>query len=453
MPIWPIHLKPLSGELLSSWMTRLSIANHLDTNTYFRRIHPSSNTPPTDIDRRYDSELIQALAEGTGISVEDALSTALFSEEGYVYTWRSSGASEWVFPTSNIDGHFSKGLAYCPECYATDQYPFYRKSWRFTFNPICPAHRLLMNQRCHDCGAPIDYYHLSLSDARAISHCTACDADLTKAPRIVLSDEITPRVISIQERLRYGINRDAFEIPGFGLAHALPYMRVLHTCMHSLMDPYRVQWVNKKYPKELPQRIAITEINPFLESRLLEHRSMEDIASLLCIADVLMRNWPARFMNYAHEFGLRRTHLLSRDTPYWVLATAKDPYLLGSYTTADSELAGARNSLGKQLGYRPSDAELKIYMADGTVRKLTKISKTKQRFVTLSAKHFALTPTETDQKVKLGKADDVRKLMSLTSDELAKYATLRKAKRAPEKHLEAKQFSLFGDISTDRKKD
>ncbi len=166
---------------------------------------------------------MRALAEGTGIPTERVWETSLLSDEGYIFLYRQYGTTEWVLPTVNVDGHVSKGLAYCPLCLQSDVDPYYRKSWRYAFNPVCPTHRVFLRQGCPECGNPHYYFGVSghKIGGSPIQTCMHCSADIGKVPINTHGAALIDRALQIQEQLHRGIATDSFDVPGYGYVRAL----------------------------------------------------------------------------------------------------------------------------------------------------------------------------------------------------------------------------------------
>jgi hypothetical protein len=85
MQLWPIHPQPYLDELLSSWLTRIAIRSGFNLKTLCQQLLESDHASPREIDRVYNDNLIQNLAEGTGQSQETVLKSTLADDEGYVF--------------------------------------------------------------------------------------------------------------------------------------------------------------------------------------------------------------------------------------------------------------------------------------------------------------------------------------------------------------------------------
>jgi hypothetical protein len=69
--LWPVHSRPLPGELLSSWMIRLAQGNGFKVHGFYAQYFGKHRQIWTrDIDRCTPSWLIVGLSEKTGVPVE-----------------------------------------------------------------------------------------------------------------------------------------------------------------------------------------------------------------------------------------------------------------------------------------------------------------------------------------------------------------------------------------------
>src|SRR5262249_26619441 len=78
----PRHVKPQSDELLSSWLTRVSLAHGLQPRTFGSILWPAKASWTGDIDRRATPEMLSILAQKTATSPRQALATTLRAYEG-----------------------------------------------------------------------------------------------------------------------------------------------------------------------------------------------------------------------------------------------------------------------------------------------------------------------------------------------------------------------------------
>ena len=160
--LWPIHLRPLADELLSSWIVRLGYAHNLKLRTFARLLWP---TQPEvwyrDVDRYAPAQLLTELSAHTGIQVAKLEATTLRAYQGRIYQHaRESGILQWILPLLLSEWqHKGFGLQFCPKCLSEDSVPYFRKRWRVAFYTWCGQHNVMVHDRCPNCGAPICVFH------------------------------------------------------------------------------------------------------------------------------------------------------------------------------------------------------------------------------------------------------------------------------------------------------
>lgn len=429
MRLWPIHPKPHADELLSSWVTRIAMANRIGTSDFCKLSLPGERVTLKEIDRTHHPEMMQALATGTGVPIERVQETSLLSDEGYVFLYRQYGTTEWVLPTVNVDGHVSKGLAYCPQCLKTDADPYYRKSWRYAFNPVCPVHQVFLRQGCPECGKPHYYFGVTehSSGSSPIKTCMNCGTDISDIEGGSDHPELIEATLQIQERINQGIAKDSFDVAGYGPVPALPYLRVLHALMRTLGTPTMASWVIRHYRESLPQGIDAGLLERTYYGLLLEQRSMEEISTMLCLAMALMTEWPRRLMHFVGKNEIPVHHLFSyRSIPFWVTETTSEHCFVEGSAFSKAEIENARQLLRAKLGRRETLGELKSFMTDGVAKHLVKVSREKRQDVELSPKHFKLEAPGQNVRRRLGRQQEqARKLINTSVEDLVKISILR----------------------------
>lgn len=421
--------------MLSSWITRLARANHLTTTDFAKAVLPDERTTLKEIDRTFCPEIMQALADGTGVPIERVWETSLLADEGYVFSYRAYGTAEWISPTAAISGAEGKGMAYCPQCLGSDVDPYYRKTWRFIFNPVCPSHRTFLQHGCPQCGKPYNFFYASASHpfmANPIVTCRWCGADICHSPS-QQDSTLIDHVLRVQEQLNAGIAQDSFRVPNYGHVHAHPYLKVLHACMSSLTIPARARWVAQNLSEDLPKEIDVIVLDSNDYAHVIEQRTPEEVGVLLCLAWTVMRDWPDRFMRYSgkHEIS-QYSFFPGRNIPYWVTQTAHEFCLTKGGGFSEAEIEAARQLLRKKLGRPETGKELQLFIAHGKARNLIKTRREEQKQAGLSPENFELGPSGPKEPSSQKKSERWRRLIELESaEQLAKIAVLRQPRRKP----------------------
>ncbi|WP_368735494.1 TniQ family protein, partial [Ralstonia sp. ASV6] len=188
----PVHPHPRPDELLSSWMLRLAHGNGLKVHSfcqsYFGRDKQVWNR---NIDVLAPSWLLAGLSELSGIPQSTIEATSLHKFESLVFEQINLyGATRWLLPAGVY--HRTRkchGMQYCPACLSTDAVPYFRARWCLAFYTECDVHRVLMQDACHVCDAPIAFFrgdigHKSQLEAHPPTRCHRCGTDITRAPAL-----------------------------------------------------------------------------------------------------------------------------------------------------------------------------------------------------------------------------------------------------------------------------
>lgn len=174
---WAFQLKPLNGELLTSYLARVAHGHgaapgafcrfHLGDSWYFTR----------DLDRGVASRTHELLASLSGLSLAEIRKLTLSSWLRSL-TPASRGRKEEpaITPWVNVVGidqskRRYRALAYCPKCLEQGAA---LKSWRLTFHVWCRSHKCCLLDSCSRCGAAF-VPHLS---RRKVANCYRCGAPL-----------------------------------------------------------------------------------------------------------------------------------------------------------------------------------------------------------------------------------------------------------------------------------
>src|SRR5690349_18363038 len=93
----PGHVKPQADELLSSWLTRLSLAHGLQPRAFCTILWPTKPIWTGDLDRRATPDMLSILAQNTATSRQRAFATTLSAYEGALWEGLDSSRSRhWL---------------------------------------------------------------------------------------------------------------------------------------------------------------------------------------------------------------------------------------------------------------------------------------------------------------------------------------------------------------------
>jgi len=196
--LWPAHPKPLSDELLSSWIVRIAEANGIKLETMTHLLFGLYLLPwNRDIDRLAPKWLLKEICAHTGTGYWDAYRATLAGYRTRLYPQRKeSGQLRWILPVRiNSTKRDGFGMQYCPACLAADKEPYFRRKWRVAFHTFCPEHRIMLHDCCPACGAAVTFYRRdfgrAIDEAGTICLCYQCQFDLRTAPQesVVIYDD------------------------------------------------------------------------------------------------------------------------------------------------------------------------------------------------------------------------------------------------------------------------
>ena len=350
--LWPIHLKPLPHELLSSWLVRLAHGHGLKLQTFCAVVFGNNrNIWNRDIDKLAPEWLLQHLATATGTSIGNVMATTLKSYEGILYeTHQPNGNTKWINPLGIYHRvHKGYGLQYCPISLAQDKEPYFRKYWRLAFYTECEKHHILLHDRCPKCGNPINFHRVemgirSLIKPRSLINCYKCDFDLRFSPvsRISCAD--------LQTTIHYRTLLDFHDMGwGFTTHSTIHYshqkfdvLRHLCVMMHT---KNRARGLLLSVVNQLG--FELNEIPPF--AIIYEKLKVEKRHQLFHCAIWLIQEWPARFIKTCQVNKLSSAYLLKdfNNPPYWFYSVIDEYLNQGQYSPTSTEIDSAKAYLYK----------------------------------------------------------------------------------------------------------
>lgn len=167
--------EPFRGESPTSWLFRIaemhqtSVVELLSSLNIRSKLHGRRR----DLDLSFHERFVRRIAAGTNVSLTDVDTMARHFEAFRRETW----ATRWLRKTAVG----TPGIAYCPECFASDVVPYWRAVWRFRYWVVCPEHncRLLAAcPRCHsECSLEDGVGKVSSELLHRWRVCQGCGAD------------------------------------------------------------------------------------------------------------------------------------------------------------------------------------------------------------------------------------------------------------------------------------
>ncbi len=325
--------KPLSDELLSSWLTRMSIEHRRKLSTFLSLFvkREGNRISSIDIDFLYNEKLFNKLALKSNLTVKEILDLSLRSEEGYLFA-----CNDCLYPPKQIrklkDKRTHNGLMFCPKCLAEDNIPYFRKQWRYLFYNACPKHKILLTDRCWCCYNEIKFS--KINHMNKLSYCSYCENDLS-----------TTTIIHLQSNYKYGLKA----IKWFEKGLHKGYFIINHKKVASLFVfesfTQLTFLLDRKENLVLDKFPMITEYKNLCKK--LEHYNSKKINSikkdfiLTSMVYFLFQNFPNNFIQFAQDNKLTHrdfTHGF-KETSYW-------------YKKILNEIIPIQNRTGREISER-----------------------------------------------------------------------------------------------------
>ena len=170
--LWPLRLRPLPGELFSSWLVRVARCYEMPVRAFCREVWPGREVWRGDIDRQIDDDALHFLGGKTGIQYPELFLMTLRAHEQYACALSAEGsARDLYFHAGTID----TAIRFCPACLAESP-AYFRLEWRLAFVTVCPRHRLPLFERCENCKAPCLFANADVH--REFGSCHRCHRHL-----------------------------------------------------------------------------------------------------------------------------------------------------------------------------------------------------------------------------------------------------------------------------------
>jgi len=351
--LWPVHIKPLEDELLSSWLVRLARAHGLRLHTFCDLAWRHKPIWNRDIDKSADEEILRVLSEKTATPIERVRQTTLAAYEGWLYEKHNPyGNTKWIMPVGVYHRMRKRpGLQYCPMCLREDEDPYFRRRWRLAFVTLCEKHGRLLLDRCPRCKSPVNF-HRNQIDKKSITLCFRCGKDLREAPQP--SDIRVRAQVGQQVFLLKTLSDGWVMIPGSGPVYSHFYFDVLHQLMRLLAGGERsvplrlVTSVSVRWKADEPR---FTQNDNEIETLGPRGRCI-----LLSRGMWLLVDWPPRLVGVGRKHGIWSSALL-RDMdrpPFWYWRVIHEQLYEPSYSPSDLEVEAAV-SYTRKLGKVPRE--------------------------------------------------------------------------------------------------
>lgn len=367
----PVHIKPKDDELLSSWLVRLAAAHGVMPYRFWSKVWPKALFwRKSKTDQQDDMEFLSFLSEKTGTPLERVLSTTLTEFCGLLYQKSlTNGYKSWIMPQGDLrlakNKHFS--LHFCPLCLQEDETPYFRRSWRLSFFLICPAHKVLLLDRCSHCNEAVNFY-MNISREPVCSFdsfikCYNCQISLRDTNLAALNFQAGVGELTFQTFLVDVLMLGWADILPTGTVHSYPFFNGLNTLICGLARALRRDM-------KLQQKICRSyDIQPELQLTLGKRNCFESFDVLtrlgfLTIARQLLNDWPNEFIAFSKANHLRSKIWLRSNpsVPYWFSTVVNENLNHPKYSPSKEEVGSAINYI-RGTGREPNWHTLSEYFS------------------------------------------------------------------------------------------
>lgn len=317
-PPLPLRPRPLPDESLTSWLRRLAVPNCTDVPSFFETFWPKRALLARDLDKWGPDFLLADLAQLTALPLEVLRETTLRPYEGVLFeSIPAAGRCRWVLPlgiANRVRTRF--GQQWCPRCLEEDAAPYYRRRWRLAIASSCPAHGVILKDRCHACGRP------AMLHKGKPHRCIGCDADRREAPTVTGDG---PALV-LEFRLGQILDPAAARWTAIEALHPLAYYGLVHHVLSMLVRSPRSQALRHEIARRWGGDPRAPE-HPHSE-RVPEALGVEDRHRMMGLTARLLEGWPWRFVAACGEAQLWRTWIFGNrrydEAPYAIVRPVID---------------------------------------------------------------------------------------------------------------------------------
>lgn len=313
--LWPIHLKPLPDELLSSWLIRLAHAHGYKVETLCRLLLGQGAAMwNRDIDRVSQLELLQAVMTATATSELQFKQTTLLAYDGVLSEQSQTvGTGRWLVSLFIFHRTRRKpGLMYCRLCLASDVDPYFRKKWRLACVTVCSLHKVDLEDTCPVCRSMLMPHRVDVGfqsympTDKLLIRCHKCGHDLRKGPARSSNDELT----AITEKIERCLDDGYICLEPNSSLHSLAFMNGLRLLLRAARRIVN-QDAEQGRSKEL-KKIPNAEF---------EHLGLSERRRLMFALGEMISVGPLGLANYLRAKSVRFSDVVSleNDTPFWLL--------------------------------------------------------------------------------------------------------------------------------------
>ena len=318
--ILPIHPRPQSDELLSSWIVRLALANRYTLHTFYKHlVGYQGEIWNRDIDKMISPELALLLSTKTGISVEKIHFLSLHRYTGYLFnSIRIHGQSRWILPLGMYHRyHMRAGMQYCPLCLKEDATPYFRQHWRLALFTMCEKHHCLLYDHCPFCNACLMFHRNGVGSKRSVTeasidNCFFCHRKLSSASATFLI-EIPKEYEKAYLQVIYNFQKYKWHCGKHTPAISTLFYDGLFILISTLLGRYRKRSL-KNILESFDIQINITEREEYA------YVEVSNRCKILCVLSWLIQDWPTRFISFCKDAHLSKSLFTDYldELPFWL---------------------------------------------------------------------------------------------------------------------------------------
>jgi transposase-like protein len=371
--LWPVHLKPQEDELLSSWLTRLALAHGLRLKSLGWRVWPGRSVTQRDVDFWKDQAILETLAEKTHTPAARLFGATLASYEGWLAEELGYHAP-WILARQlRVRPQQRFGLQYCPWCLVSDEEPYFRRHWRLAFVVLCPAHRVLLLDRCQKCGAAVSYERqspkcLTYNEPWILTQCHQCNTDLREWAVDCYFNAVDAAELEFQTSLEVTLRRGWIQLPNNGAVYSHLFFSGLYHIISRLTDGQ----IGSRLQTALRQNYGINLPIDFSAGQkvLIERLDAVQRRGLLQAVNRLLQDWPDTFVEFCRANNLA-SHLLirsKRPVPFWYWRVVREQLTKTARPISKEEVLSILNYLRKGGG-KLSLQELNRFLSGHSIQR------------------------------------------------------------------------------------
>ncbi|MBM9890244.1 MULTISPECIES: TniQ family protein [Deefgea] len=343
----PINERPLPDELFTSWFHRLAWLNGIKSHRLTKKFWHHPGTPwGGDGDLRVAEVDLLRMADIGRVPYQLIWQTSLRSYEGIIYQNTADNPAGIRPLGGRGKQRTAHGIAFCPECLAGDQMPYFRRRWRVSYVVACMEHRRLLLDACPGCASSImvisaDEGAKSFPRYPHWTRCIRCGYDWRRegdlAESISLSDSFWQLQSQIHGAITHSwtIGPDGSEIMSLGYFQGLRYLlRALigyqsHIKIREIVAPH---FGELALPPQRSQRSSFDLLRQCDRVFLMRYLAW------------LLEEWPDQYIAAAIGAKLRPSYLdmYRGDIPFWLSKAFDACRSHPHYPTSNEEWESAR---------------------------------------------------------------------------------------------------------------